>query len=330
MGRSAEATKPAAPTAMSFAKLIAPADPISFLGSDFGKRWRHFPGDESKADAVFDWPALNRLLAMDVWNARNMTVMLDGRKAPPAAYCDQTVNRSMNAGVYPNRDKVMALLAEGASLVLNDVGSLAPTVQAVADGLKQAFNARASANLYYSQRARQAFDSHYDRHEVFALQIRGRKKWRVYKGRADTPIEHPRFLNVPQSEYDRMKGSVDQEVTTKAGDVLYLPRGQFHDAIATDDDSLHITFSVQVPMGLTLIQDMALRLIDEPAFRADLPRLDGPDGEAALRRHIDSLVARIAEIYGGDSGLAIAKRVIGEFSDGPSTPFRIPHHNRRR
>ena len=60
-------------------------------------------------------------------------------------------------------------------------------------------------------------------------------------------------------------------------------RGQFHDAIATDDDSLHITFSVQVPMGLTLIQDMALRLIDEPAFRADLPRLDGPDGEAALR-----------------------------------------------
>jgi len=313
---------------MSFAKLIAPGDPVAFLGSDFGKRWRRFPGEEAKADAVFDWSEFNRLLGMDVWNARNMTVMLDGRKAPPAAYCDQTVNRSMNAGVYPNRDKVMALLAQGASVVLNDITSLAPSVQAVADGLRQVFNARASANLYYSQRARQAFGSHYDRHEVFALQIRGCKTWRVYRGRADAPIEHARFLNVPQSEYDRMKGPLDREVTTTAGDVLYLPRGQFHDAIATDGDSLHITFSVQVPMGLNLVQDMALRLIDEPAFRADLPQLGGTDGEAALRRHLDALIARIAEIYGGESGLAIAKEVIGGFGEDPPKPFRVPHHRK--
>ena len=148
--------------------------------------------------------------------------------------------------------------------------------------------------------------------------------------RAEAPIEHPRFLNVPQAEYDRMKGALDREVTTTPGDVLYLPRGQFHDALAMDGDSLHITFSVQVPMGLNLVQDMVLRLIDETDFRADLPRPDGPGGDAALQAHVDQLAAKVADLYSGPSGLAIAKEVIRNFGGKAAKPYDIPNHPRRR
>ena len=168
----------------SFAALIAPADPVAFLAQDFGKTWRLLEGDEAKGARVFGWDDLNSLLAMDVWNAQAMTIVLDGQKAPPSAYCVQRPNRLGAPGAYPQRDKVMALLAEGASLVLNDIETLAPRVHAIVDQLQQTFNAKAAANLYYSQRARQGFRSHYDRHEVFALQVHGKKKWRVYQGRA--------------------------------------------------------------------------------------------------------------------------------------------------
>lgn len=303
---------------------LAPATAEAFLRESFGQSWRHMPGAPEKAAAVFSMDEFSRLLGMDVWSARTMTIMLDGRRAPPNAFCEQTVNRTKAGGLYPRRDRVMALMDEGASVVLDEMASLAPGVQGIADMLAGAFNARVSANLYYSQKERRAFASHYDRHEVFALQIVGKKRWRVYRGQEDAPIEHPRFLNVPQAEYDKKKGQLDREVTTAPGDVLYLPRGQFHDALAMDGDSLHITFSVLTPMGLNLVQDMVLRLIDEPLFRADLPRPDGPDGEAALEQHVDQLVARLADIYSGKNGRDIAKQLIKGFRSPPTPPYRLP------
>lgn len=318
------ATKP--PT--TFGDFIAPESPAEFFRNIHGKRWAHLQGDPAKAGAIFGWDDLNAILAMDVWNAGTVTLMMDGKRVPAGAYCRQTVNRSKVSGAYPDRARVLALLRDGASLVLNDMSSLAPATQGVLDMLNATLNGRGAANLYYSQQKRRAFHSHYDRHEVFALQVHGRKQWRIYRGRAEDPIEHPRFLNLPQAEYDRQKGPLDREVTTEPGDVLYLPRGQFHDALATDGDSLHITFSIVAPMGLHLIYDMANRLVEEAAFRRDLPRLDGPDGEAALARHVNDLMARLQKLYAGPEGLKLAKAVIDEFGTRPNPVFDIPNHRK--
>lgn len=322
MNRMPTAPKPI----QTFAELLAPETEANFFGSIYGKRWALLKGDAAKAAAVFDWDGLNDVLAMDVWNAGTITMMLDGKRVPPNAYCQQGVNRAKVNGIYPVRERVLKLLRDGASLVLNDMASLAAPVQAVQEILNASLNGRGAANLYYSQQKRRAFHSHFDRHEVLALQIQGTKAWRIYRGRAEAPIEHPQFLNMPQAEYDRMKGPLDQEVTTEPGDILYLPRGQFHDALATDGDSMHITFSTVVPMGLHLVYDMANRLVGDPAFRHDLPRLDGPDGEAALAKHIEALLDRLKEHYSGRQGLDIAKAIVEDFGQKPIQRFDIPNH----
>ena len=40
----------------------------------------------------------------------------------------------------------------------------------------------------------------------------------------------------------------------KPGDILYLPRGQYHDALTGDRASLHVTFGVAPATGLALFK----------------------------------------------------------------------------
>ena len=295
-----------------------------FLEEDFGKRWRHFQGKAAKVDGLFSWAEMDRLLAMDVWNAQSIDIVLNGQKAPPQAFCRQGINRAKQGGLYADRERVKGLLRQGASLVLNDIASLTPGIGAFADDMKRTFGAKVAANLYYSQQQVQAFKSHYDRHEVFAVQLYGQKKWRVYKGQATAPIEHPAFYNVPQANYDRMKGPLDREFLMNPGDVIYLPRGQFHDALAVSGHSLHITFSCMIPMGLNLVEDMVERLIGEDMFRADLPRPDTPEGEAALRQRLEAMTKRISEIYAGDAGIERTRALMKGFSGVIDSPFNMP------
>ncbi len=309
---------------MIFEDLLAPYDQATFLAEVRGKSWLHVPGDEAKGRAVFDYPQMNDILDMDVWNATTLTMMMDGQRVPPPAYCERAVNRNKLTVMRPDPAKVREILRHGASLVLDDVASLVPSVQGVVETLERTFNARIGTNIYFSQQRHRAFHSHYDRHDVFALQIHGEKLWRIYKGREDNPIEHERFLNLPQADYDRIKGAVDAEVRMTPGDLLYLPRGQCHDALASSERSLHITFGCVLPMGLHLVEDMVTRLIDESLFRADLPRPDTAEGEAELADRLQAMMLRLSEIYGGDNGLKLAKQMIENFNDDPVTRFTLP------
>ena len=62
------------------------------------------------------------------------------------------------------------------------------------------------------------------------------------------------------------------DATLRAGDTLYLPRGWLHQALTSDEDSLHITVGINVR-----------RWIDEA--RAEL---DAAEGDLAFRQTIDA------------------------------------------
>ena len=57
----------------------------------------------------------------------------------------------------------------------------------------------------------------------------------------------------------------------KPGDVLYLPRGQYHDALTGDRASLHVTFGVAPATGLAVFKLLESALAQESEFRAYLP-----------------------------------------------------------
>jgi hypothetical protein len=119
----------------------------------------------------------------------------------------------------------------------------------------------------------------------------GEKTWMVFEGRAEHPIAHPIFKSEPQEHHDRAKGKLWKEVRLKPGDLLYLPRGQYHYALADDGACAHIAFGVTYPIGLDVMTWLFERMVQEPLARSNLP-----NDAAALALRLGALGSRVAEI----------------------------------
>ena len=82
---------------------------------------------------------------------------------------------------------------------------------------------------------------HHDTHDVFCLQVEGEKRWLVYPPVLELPLKQQKYA-------PEMGGPGEPvlDVTLRAGDMLYLPRGWLHQAMTSDTASLHLTVGVNV------------------------------------------------------------------------------------
>ena len=293
----------------SFDQLLAPCPRATFLSDYLDQKPLHLPGTAEKFAHVLSWEALNRMLSMDGWTGTSLELFRKGVKVPPGAYCRSVVNRNRVRVMRPDSGKVMALVGQGASLRLNEVETLVPDIMAVTEVIAQTIGAKTSANVYCSWQANPALDSHCDHHDAYVLHLHGEKHWNIYQGRADNPIEHEIFHGLSQAEYDRMKGPVQHQLTLRPGDLLYLPRGQFHDAIASSAASIHVTVSCTEPVGLDWMTRLWQHAVRESLFRATLPRGEGPE----MRQHLEQLCQRFQEIALGEVGTAVARNLRRDF-----------------
>ncbi|MEI9990673.1 MAG: cupin domain-containing protein [Rhizomicrobium sp.] len=278
---------------VDFADFVAPFDADAFRADYYGKRPLHISGTGRERTGILDWPRFNAALALaSFWTEDTLKLYFKNRAALRDTYCDLADLRpGQSAPVNPERVKV--LLGLGASLITNQLHRVCPEVNAVAHMLEREFAARVMANAYCSFNGVQAFQTHFDLHDVFAVQVEGEKLWRVYEARADTPV-----APVPPGEAGEKwllatRGRLLFEVRMKPGDILYLPRGQYHDALTAAQASLHVTFGVTPPTGLALFKLLENVMAGESAFRAALPDARRP-GE--LRERLAVLADRLKAV----------------------------------
>lgn len=281
---------------MELAELIAPLAPEQFLADHWGRKPVHIPAPAgSKRAGVIGWARLNQLLGVRThWGPEHIKLLLNSAPVSPDFYMDEVPGRGGGTRRLADPAKVEMFLAMGASLVADAVEDVAPEIRALTDGLAHRFAARVEANLYCSFQGVQAFASHCDLHEVFAIHCVGEKRWRIYANRAENPLE-PLTGDDAQARIDAAKGPVLMDVTLRPGDVLYIPRGYFHDALASSTESLHLTLGITPHSGkllFELLQEMALC---EPAFRAYLADAREQDG-ATLAAQLAGLGERLSEL----------------------------------
>ena len=123
------------------------------------------------------------------------------------------------------------------------------------------------ANAYFTPAGSQGLPVHHDTHEVISLQVAGEKRWLVYEPVLELPLKNQRYRSALGEPGDPML-----DVTLRAGDTLYLPRGWLHQALTSDSDSLHITVGVNVR-----------RWVDEARAA-----LDEAETDLSFRRTIDA------------------------------------------
>ena len=228
------------------------------------------------------WAGLNALLDMTaIWSSQSLQLALDCRMIPAERYCRRGLDRGGRPTWQPQPTLVRALVGQGASILLNDIDTLSPGLRAVAGLLEGALGAKVQINLYCSWHERQAFPSHFDTHDVFALQIAGEKRWTVFRGRFEQPIAHPSFQSLGQAYHDDAKGAVLAEFDLRPGDILYLPRGQYHHALATGANSIHLAVGVTEPVGIDLLSLLFEDAVADPAFRRRLPAAAEPGAVTA-------------------------------------------------
>lgn len=178
-------------------------------------------------------------------------------------------------------DRVAHAFSEGATLVLQALHHTWLPLARFCRELENELGAGVQANSYYTPRDSQGFAVHHDTHDVFVLQVSGEKHWRVYDPLLELPLKNQRW-----SKELGEAGPAVLELTLRAGDTLYLPRGWLHDALTSETDSLHITVGVNVPTWVDAFRVALDECEQDIEFRRSVPE----DGEMAA-----DLVARLAE-----------------------------------
>lgn len=276
--------------------LLAPYSIERFRTEVQGRRPLHIPADgDDRKRALLNWSDFNRLLSQDgLWTPHNLKLVANRTPVPVEGYC-QTVRTMEGHGLRPVPKKVELFLNSGASLIANEVQSLHAPIGEAAATLSRAFSALVGANVYCSFENIQAFGPHYDPHDVFVVQTEGTKVWRIYEQQLDTPVDLPPHGPETLRWLEETRGRLVTEIVMQPGDLLYLPRGRFHDALAMQGASLHVTFSVTALYGRSILSLLDNAAIQFPLFREYLPPAD-EDGGRALLDHLARLGRLVADI----------------------------------
>jgi hypothetical protein len=174
--------------------------------------------------------------------------------------------------------RVLAEVDAGATVVLQGLHLNWTPLAVYCRGLESVLGQPAQANAYFTPRRSQGLPVHHDTHDVFVLQVSGSKRWQVYDPALELPLKSQRYspaLGAP--------GEPVLDVTLVAGDTLYLPRGWLHQALTSEEDSLHITVGVNVVTWIDAFRDAVERCADDAEFRRSVPE-DGAGAEELLER----------------------------------------------
>ena len=190
---------------------------------------------------------------------------------PPAEYTD-------SAGRVQPLD-VVRLFDNGATVIFRQLQKRVPMLARLCVALGRRFSSRVQTNVYLTPPDAQGFAPHWDTHDVFVLQVSGKKHWSIYDTKVRLPLRGQRFNS------GTPPGESSGEFEIGPGSAVYLPRGLMHSARTMSEPSLHIT------LGLTaftwaelLVESVNAAALEEESLRQNLPPAFARQGFPAAER----------------------------------------------
>ena len=183
---------------------------------------------------------------------------------------DDDLSRSSYTDVSGRIDprEVAKQFDDGATVIFTQLHKRVPALARLCVSLGQSFGARVQTNVYLTPPDAQGFVAHWDTHDVFVLQVEGRKLWSVYDTKVALPLKGQGF-----DPAQHKPGQVTEQFELSPGSLVYIPRGLMHSARSTTEASLHIT------LGLTaftwtdfLLESVAAAALEDESLRQNLPR----------------------------------------------------------
>ena len=268
--------------------LLSPLGVEEFFDRYWERNHLHIPG----RSAAYYRPLMNSQdLEQIISNpdARYPAIQLakSGRYFPPEAY---TRNIKFGSEVFvgvPDLERIGIEYRNGASIVLPALHRTWLPLRNLCAAIETQIDHVPHGNAYITPGNAAGFTPHYDVHEVFVLQIAGKKRWSLFPPTIHLPLRSQPFT--PEG-YDAPTPMV--QVDLSPGDLLYLPRGYIHSAETLDWYSAHVTIGISVFTWSDLIQDAGEHGIHNEELRKGLPAgfAKRTDLQCTLRQHLRELL----------------------------------------
>lgn len=265
----------------SLAWLLAPVDRSVFLADHFERRALVARGDARRYRGLPTLREVDRAVSTREIRHPDLRMAREGASLAP-----QSFTRADGAA-----DPILVAerVAEGATLILNDVQMWSAPVARICAVLGREVHGRAWANLYAAPPQAHGFVPHIDETDVFVLQLRGEKHWALY----EPAKEFPPLTSI--SRPFEPVGPPLETVVLRPGDALYIPRGQPHSAETHERDSIHITIAITPATWVTALHAALHELAErDERLRHAIPlgAFRSPDGardefKAMLRALVD-------------------------------------------
>ena len=247
-------------------------DPGRFAREHWARAPLYRPGADAAAFAdLFSLGDVDHILSSTTPRYPAFRMVKDGRQLDRRSY-----TRPGQVGGQPVDDladprRIYELFDGGATIVLQSLHRFWPPLTRLGRDLELALTHPVQVNAYITPPASQGLGVHHDEHDVFVLQVYGRKRWDVHD-----PDGNPA---------DRL---IVAELAP--GDCLYIPQRFPHAARTAATASVHLTVGVVPTTWADAIRREVIWAVQDALSREPLP--------AGYAADPDTLTAAVAEQLG--------------------------------
>lgn len=226
-----------------------------FRAHYFERQPRHFK--QALRERPFAWPDIDVLLQQNEPTPQGLQLFNRGL-IPGESYTEDCSGFGLQRRRL-NKVRLYGLLNAGATLVVNRFELQSAPAQRLCTEVARFAAQPTTSNAYISFRGDGTFGRHWDTHDVFAIQLIGRKRWQVFAPTLPLPLG---YQTSARSEHTCPAQPV-LDCIVETGDILYIPRGWWHLAVPLDEGSLHLSIGTYAPTNYDYLMWVCSRVLPE-------------------------------------------------------------------
>ena len=206
-------------------------------------------------------------------------------------------------------DRVLALFAQGSTLVLQALHRLWPPLVSFAAQLGADLGHPVQVNAYVTPPQSTGFSAHYDVHDVFVLQVSGAKRWNIHAPVLEHPLRDQPWTDRKAEVAAAAQATPVIDAVLRPGDALYLPRGWLHSAQALGDVSIHLTVGIHAVTRFMLLEALTALATEDAGLRASLPMGIDVADPGQVTGDLDATVESLVRWAGTADPVAVSERL---------------------
>ena len=278
--------------------LIAPLSVSDFFANYWEKTFLHLHNEPGRFSRYFSLRDFDRWLTS---TRGSLFISPPQADAPTERYRPKEISLS----------SAYAAFARRCLLVLNPMEDW-PPLQGLVKALEKDFHAEINVEAHLAPEETRTFPPYVAGHDVLILHLEGERIWHLHEFSL-LQINPPQKKNLkfPLKWYGRTKAPVAAEVCLKPGDLLFIPRGMPHRAVAQNGACLHLDFGITPFVWMDFLKLAAECVaVHSDALRRALPPGFVEDQEISerMRHTFQEVMKTFQETATFDEVLAAVKR----------------------